>query len=345
VWAVGDQTAGNGTLIEHWNGTSWSVVSGAKVPKGSFLAGVTAVSANDVWAVGNQPGSTSILDSFIEHWNGTSWSVVATPTFPNGSQLKGVSADSANDVWAVGTANSVGLVEHWNVQTWSAMSVGQPPSHNSAGTAFNAVTALSPTNVWAVGSRPGPPPTDIAATIEHWNGASWVFVAPASTAGLGAGIAAVSANNIWAIVGGIEQWNGTSWSQIAPPSGLNGLNGVTALSDGTVVMVGMGTNNSAVIVSNNAPSSASASIATPRRMDSLSGFADVPVSSLSSAMTAEAKTMPPTLDTAAMDRFFAAVGKAGMPLYSVGHSARTHEPAAVDDLDVWATEMWSMARA
>jgi hypothetical protein len=48
---------------------------------------------------------------------------------------------------------------------------------------------------------------------------------------------------------------------------------------------------------------------------------------------------------AAVDQIFASVGKAGMPFFSVGRSSRTHEPAAVGDLDVLATEIWSMDRA
>jgi hypothetical protein len=233
----------------------------------------------------------------------------------------------------------VGLVEHWNGQTWSAMLVGQPPSHNSAGTALNAVTALSPTNVWAVGSRPGPPPTDIEGAIEHWNGTSWVAVAPASTAGLGSGIAAVSANNIWAIVGGIEQWNGTSWSQIAVPSGVNGLNAVTALSDGTVVIVGMGTNNSAVILSNNPPSSASASAATPQRVASSSGSTDVPTSAVATVMTEGSQAMPTPLDTAVIDQFFAAAGKADRWLWLVYYSSRTRYTAAHANLEAFSGDM------
>jgi hypothetical protein len=262
VWVVGNQTPGNGTLIEHWNGTSWSVVPGANVPNGSFLLGVTAVASNDVWAVGAQPGSNSL----IEHWDGTSWSVVPSPQ-STGSILKGVSADSANDVWAVG-ANGAGLVEHWNGQTWSVVpSPSGDGNPNNAGTgSLNAVTALSPTNVWAVGTRPGPPPTDIEPAIEHWDGTSWVFVAPAINAGRGVGIAAVSADNIWAIIGGgAEQWNGTSWGKIANPKGVNQLDAVTALSDGTVVAVGVGTNNSSDIVSNNASKWPSVSAATHRQ--------------------------------------------------------------------------------
>src|SRR5262249_31086646 len=57
VGAVGTQAAGSSgnALLEHWNGSSWSVVIGPKLPKGSFLTGVTAVSSNDAWAVGSEP--------------------------------------------------------------------------------------------------------------------------------------------------------------------------------------------------------------------------------------------------------------------------------------------------
>jgi hypothetical protein len=68
------------------------------------------------------------------------------------------------------------------------------------------------------------------------------------------GIAAVSANDVWAVGGGTgagpvtEHWDGTSWTILATPSGVSGLHGVAAHSDGTVVAVGIGTNNSGVIL-------------------------------------------------------------------------------------------------
>ncbi|HLJ33483.1 MAG TPA: hypothetical protein VKU38_07530, partial [Ktedonobacteraceae bacterium] len=58
AWAVGNYYQGNqmpnAALIEHWNGSAWSQVPAA-YPSGSqhtFLYGVTAFSASDVWAVG-----------------------------------------------------------------------------------------------------------------------------------------------------------------------------------------------------------------------------------------------------------------------------------------------------
>jgi len=120
VWAVGSHAAGHNsvnTLIEHWDGATWSVVASPRLPNGSFLTGVAAASTQDVWAVGDQPGR-AIFDSVIEHWDGTSWKVIASPQFTNGSFLSAVAATSSSDAWAVGDSNSfsTGLVEHWNAR-------------------------------------------------------------------------------------------------------------------------------------------------------------------------------------------------------------------------------------
>jgi hypothetical protein len=44
VWAVGDQAAGRSVvpLIEHWDGSGWSVTPSPELPQGSQLTGVTA---------------------------------------------------------------------------------------------------------------------------------------------------------------------------------------------------------------------------------------------------------------------------------------------------------------
>src|SRR6266487_1947804 len=56
VWAVGGQTVSGtaNTLIEHWNGTTWSVVTSPTPVGGGSLAAVAALSSTDVWAVGTQ---------------------------------------------------------------------------------------------------------------------------------------------------------------------------------------------------------------------------------------------------------------------------------------------------
>src|SRR5262249_29515838 len=63
VWAVGEQQSSDGifqTLVEHWDGTAWSVIPSPNPgATGNHLYGVDAVSPTDVWAVGQQLGNTA----------------------------------------------------------------------------------------------------------------------------------------------------------------------------------------------------------------------------------------------------------------------------------------------
>jgi hypothetical protein len=82
VWAVGEvenETTGSivtTALIEHWNGTAWSVVSSPVTSTGTNLTGVTYSSATDVWAVGTDSSGTTLT----LNWNGSAWSVVSSPS-------------------------------------------------------------------------------------------------------------------------------------------------------------------------------------------------------------------------------------------------------------------------
>src|SRR5262249_46375021 len=103
VWAVGhyanDIASASQPLIEHWEGTIWSIVTSPHGGSGnSNIYGVAAVSSNDVWAVGGYGGQT-----LVEHWDGTAWSIVPSPNQGTGGYLYGVTAVSSNDVWAVGS--------------------------------------------------------------------------------------------------------------------------------------------------------------------------------------------------------------------------------------------------
>ncbi|HKD93881.1 MAG TPA: hypothetical protein VKB43_04135, partial [Gaiellaceae bacterium] len=56
VWASGSYLDGDflvaQPLVAHWNGSAWTLVPTPKVGIDSWLPGIAAVSANDVWAVG-----------------------------------------------------------------------------------------------------------------------------------------------------------------------------------------------------------------------------------------------------------------------------------------------------
>lgn len=56
-------------LIEHWNGTKWSIVASPHPAKNmNILAGISAPSATNAWAVGYTGTATLTL-----RWNGTRW--------------------------------------------------------------------------------------------------------------------------------------------------------------------------------------------------------------------------------------------------------------------------------
>ena len=118
VWAVGQALnastlASEGTLIEHWNGTSWSVVPSPATGTNNYLNGVTASGSADVWAVGSYlPSGSSSAQTLTLNWNGTAWSTVSSPTASNGSALTSASTTpGASIVQAVGYTGSNGT---WN---------------------------------------------------------------------------------------------------------------------------------------------------------------------------------------------------------------------------------------
>src|SRR5207248_3047287 len=89
------------TLVEHWNGSSWSVISSPDVGTSSnSLNDVAVASGNDVWAVGYY-ADNSVHKTLIEHWDGNAWSVIPSPNMgTSNNYLHGVQAAASNDVWA-----------------------------------------------------------------------------------------------------------------------------------------------------------------------------------------------------------------------------------------------------
>ena len=240
VWAVGYSFVSNSslpqTLIEHWNGMSWSVVPSPNAGGYNILSSVARVPGTSLlWAVGNYYSSANntVQQTLIEQWNGTTWSVVPSSNIgPYGNILNGVTAISANNVWAVGAfyTSSSGspqtLIERWNGTSWSII---PSPNPGTVYTVLNSVTRVPGTNhLWAVGSfqSSGVPQT----LIEQWNGRTWSLVStpsPGASVNTLDGVAGISANNAWAVGydnnGGsyqtlIEQWNGTTWSIVPSPN-------------------------------------------------------------------------------------------------------------------------------
>ncbi|MFL5589435.1 MAG: hypothetical protein ACJ8DI_17550 [Ktedonobacteraceae bacterium] len=238
---------------------AWKLIPGAN-PSATYdgLRGVAAVTSNDVWAVGAYSKTQNTHQPLIEHWTGTKWIVVPSPSpDPTANLLSGVAAISAQDAWAVGNyfSHTNGaeetLIDHWNGTKWT---VASNPNPSSSENGLTGVTAISATNVWAVGQYMPNGSGNTEPLIEHWNGSIWTVVSSPSP-GTGAAtllsVAASSANSIWAVGSFtnssgntqtlIEYWDGSTWSIIPNPNPgpvSDILNAVTVVSAHNVWAVG-----------------------------------------------------------------------------------------------------------
>jgi hypothetical protein len=255
AWAVG--RSGNAakdehSLIEHWNGSSWTVRP-SPVPGSikSRLLGVHAISAADIWAVGSYSDG-SRAGMLTLHWNGSAWKQVPSPAPVSFPELNAVGAASATDVWAVGDYNTPAgartLIMRWNGRAWRRVASPAPGMTS----VVTGIAAVSASNAWAVGNFTG---TGGEQTlILHWNGRTWQRQ-PSPSPGLANALFAVgatSASNAWAVGSAhngttdktlILHWNGRHWARVPSPSAggptvFNELLGVAALSAGTAWAVG-----------------------------------------------------------------------------------------------------------
>lgn len=245
IWAVGQYcctASGAGqNLIEHWNGSAWSIVPSPNV--GDFdnlLSGVVALSTNNAWAVGFFFDGDRI-ETLTLHWDGSSWTVVPSPNpGPRNNYLDAVDAAGPNDIWAVGGYRAyvggpfVTLAEHWDGRTWSVVSTPNPGPDRQL---FGSVAVLSPSNVWAVGfacatADCGDPDHPGRTLVEHYDGYIWRVIDSPNFGTRSNQINAIDAsrpNDVWAVGGycvdvdcnsfnnDLLHWNGTAWSLVTTP--------------------------------------------------------------------------------------------------------------------------------
>jgi hypothetical protein len=235
AWAVGDDGgAAPLTLIEHWDGAGWKQVTSPNFPGGAQLAGASAASARQVWAVGDTLSGTA-EKALILDWNGTSWQqfkrVNLNPAAQS-TQLSAVATSSASNGWAVGQELTGGrrlaLALRWNGTAWTQAKTPSPPAGTDAN--LSGVTVTSPRNAWAVGAlqQPNGP---AHALILHWTGSTWKKMGAPNPGGAAratflSAVVATSARNAWAVgrydAGSatrplIIHWNGKAWRQVPSP--------------------------------------------------------------------------------------------------------------------------------
>jgi alpha-tubulin suppressor-like RCC1 family protein len=282
AWTVGFSGLDNSQpLAEHFDGRAWKIAQ-LPLPTGATsgqLNGVDELSPADVWAVGQITATVSgntLTTTLAEHFNGSTWAIVPTPnpaTNANSTdELDAIGGTGPDDLWAAGSvfnfsAQTITLLfEHYNGTTWKVVA-GPAPAKAGEFPSLDAVTAISPTDVWAVGqtqTEGGGGGIDDTLAVA-WNGKSWQVVPSPCLTGDGTvispparctinqqnhltGVAALSAGNVWASgyldgsdgrIPYVLHWNGTAWSLTKTPTlGGTELFGIAALSADDIWVAG-----------------------------------------------------------------------------------------------------------
>lgn len=266
AWAVGETdsgtSAGERTLIEHWNGTSWDIIPSPdpETGPGAFdeLEGVSGTNADDLWAVGSFSDGENFVALLLVHWNGTSWTFFAPPTEESIQFGEAVTVVSADDAWAVGDAFPGTVSAHFNGTDWTQVSTPVLNLGTSPQNVLSGITNVGADDVWASGYENNDGENLATPYLLHWTGTAWALKEVPTAGSEGSrlfGVTALSATDVW-VAGATyqtdggelaltEQFNGTSWSivpsldpgQLASlPS--NTFQAIAALAPSTLFTVG-----------------------------------------------------------------------------------------------------------
>ena len=246
VWAVGSTgTAEHRTLVEHWDGRTWTVVASPNpgtLVKGATntLHSVVALSADNVWAVGyrSDPAHVAWIRTLVEHWDGSSWTTVASPNLSGGQEdhLNGICAvpNHPGLLWAVGDVRSNSGVDalilghrhgHWRI---AGPLPRHAPGHFSG--LFACASNGEPGGLWAVGDDVVDDPNSSSTLVLQLTPTGWHHV-PSPGPGLDAGlfdVAWVPGTRHWWAVGDwvkgygmsralILRYTGNEWRVVPSP--------------------------------------------------------------------------------------------------------------------------------
>jgi len=241
------------------DGRGWTAASTGPVAGRGRINSISAVSASDVWLVGDFDTITGGI--VAGHWNGAGWRAVTVPAPDKtyGGGLLSVSAHASDDVWASGWAdildsrepdpNKPGgwldvthrepLLAYWNGKTWQRT---QLPGTAST---LSAVTAVSRDDVWAAGYSKEDQPV-----LLHFDGRTWSTAPAPRYAGPYGEFYSLAANgpdDVWAVGrilldendGGhalVAHWDGHRWQQVTTPAGTGPLSTVATVPGGIAVV-------------------------------------------------------------------------------------------------------------
>jgi hypothetical protein len=159
-------------MAAHWDGQTWTIVPtpnlGNSVSQTDVPTGVTAISTNNVWASGVEftgcQAASARGGSRLAAGGHRLMLPLALRLRPGGlRRLPGATGHCL-----------VPYVLHWDGQTWSLI---KTPDPGAFGSALESITALSASDIWAVGQTQSSATGPVRTLTEHFNGTSWTVAA------------------------------------------------------------------------------------------------------------------------------------------------------------------------
>ncbi|MEO6695897.1 MAG: hypothetical protein ABIO41_11925 [Ignavibacteria bacterium] len=184
--AVGAPGPTTGTLVIHWNGSSWNIedTPNQSENRTNRINDMKGLNSNDIWAVGYSRRVSENFQAMVLHKTGSSWNVVPVPQPGLENFLESIDIISSNDIWVSGSYNDgityQPLFMHYNGSSWTVVASpggGYGLQHNS------------PNDIWSTGSE-----------FVHYDGSVWSSVSAAIPPGGGMGSSTrISSTDMWAV--------------------------------------------------------------------------------------------------------------------------------------------------
>jgi uncharacterized repeat protein (TIGR01451 family) len=194
------------TLIEHYDGSAWSIVSSPDATASeNVLNGVACAGTADCWAVGIYYDGTR-YDTLVEQNTGNGWAIVSSASPSSSvSELDGAACVEDGKCSAVGIERTSeatqALAESGSSNGWALD--GGADTNPAQLNALDAVTCVSDADCWAAGEYDSTGQFLFQTLIEERTGAGWKIV-PSPDAGSGdsnvlQGIGCAGAGDCWAV--------------------------------------------------------------------------------------------------------------------------------------------------
>jgi photosystem II stability/assembly factor-like uncharacterized protein len=156
---------------------------------------VSAITSQDVWAVGFALHRTGMLVGQILHWDGNEWQTFGDFPVSFGFWYMFIEMVSPDDGWFYTESRDGKFLMRWDGSDWRQVSL--PTTDTLTG-----IRMLSSNEGWATGSN---------GTILKWDGISWKIVSSPTTQYINA-IAVIAPDDIWVSASTTAyRWDGAEW--------------------------------------------------------------------------------------------------------------------------------------